>query len=228
MKKRNLVVTLLAALSGIVLGALVVSGAKSRGPDRAKVGQSRAANEEDEPEDRTAAAGTREELRRLRATLKQKDAQILELAMRSAAVAAERVEPADEHPSPEAPAAVDPAVQACDTLDERLFAAPADSRRSEELRQALSGILQGDGVGQAKVSTTHCSGRMCKVSLTGETAEAATGSAGAIMGKLPKLFAASIVYQPKPTERAIYVARSSDDLAINPPDQSPAALAVGR
>jgi hypothetical protein len=159
------------------------------------------------------SSGTSEEVQRLRAELRQKNEQIRLLA--ALPRAAENT-PSPVVAEPTAPD-TDPAAKAADLLDERMLMAPADPRKAAEMERALRAVADPAALGESKLTSLHCGATLCKVTLSAGSAEAINQSMIAMSSRLPKQFGASTVLQVGKGETAMYVAKSSEDLAIGSP-----------
>ncbi len=159
-----------------------------------------------------ASSGDSKELQRLRAELRRKDAMLGALA---AAPRAAEAPPAQVSATPPAPD-LDPAAHTAEMLDERMFTAPQDPAKAGEMERALRDIVIPGALDQAKASMVHCGSTLCKVSISAETDAAANRSMIAMSSRLPKLFGASVVLQLGKGESAMYLAKSSRDLDLEP------------
>jgi len=159
-----------------------------------------------------ASPGTSEEVQRLRAALKQKDEQLRLLTAQSKVTESTPSQVVAEPPMPE----VDPAGKAADILDERMLMAPADPRKAAEMERVLRDVANPTALGEAKLTSLHCGSTLCKVTLSADSPAAINQSMIAMNSHLPKLFGASTVLQLGNGQSAMYVAKSSQDLAIEP------------
>jgi hypothetical protein len=160
-----------------------------------------------------ASSGTSEEVGRLRAELRQKDAILRSLLTATSKNAASM--PAQPVVAPQMPE-MDPATRAIDLLDERMFTAPSDPGKAAEMERALRDVANSPALGEAKVASLYCGSTLCKVTLTAESEVIVNQSMAAMSSHLPKAFGASVVVQPRGGPSAMYLANSSQDLAIEP------------
>lgn len=202
MRKALLVVAVVVASAAAALG-LVKRG---RAPGEAHA----AAAEAQEP---LAAATTHDdEIHRLRDQLRAKDRVINELASQALPRAAPSADPAPPPPSPAAP---DLTARACETLDERLAAAPPNPALAAELRRTL-GDTEPAASAKADLASLACAGALCKVAVTAETDGAVEAYVAAMTARLPASFAATVVYATRDGERSVYVARARAELEVAP------------
>jgi hypothetical protein len=209
MKRSYLIAGGLAVAGSTVLCVFVVTrSAKPTQPNLRESG--RGADEvgsaSDDPVD-----GLQDEVRRLRAEVKAKDNLIKLISAQSRVAGEESDSAATPSPSPD----LDHMVRVCGVLDERIMTAPVDTPGSDEMKRALQEIIDSGVLGQTVVTSLSCSGTMCKIALTGESDAAVNSSTKAMVAHAPKLFAATMAYTTKPGERAIYLAKSRDDLAVD-------------
>lgn len=165
------------------------------------------------PSQAASGSGTAgvEEVQRLRAELRQKDALLQALAKRQAAPLETRGAEAAAAPE-EQP--LDPVARTIDVLDERLFLAPADARKAAEMEQAVREAIDSATLGDAKVSSLHCTSAMCKLTMTAATPEAMNQSMQSVSGKLSKTITNTLVLDLSNGESALYLAQSSEALDV--------------
>jgi len=163
-----------------------------------------------------ASSGSLEEVQRLRAELRQKDAQLRVLAALPRSAENAPAQPAIA--APQMPD-VDPAASAADLLDERMLMAPENPRKAAEMEHALQGVATPSVLGEAKLTSLHCGPTLCKVTLSSESAAAINQSMIAMSSQLPKLFEATTVLPLGKGQSALYLASSGDELNIEPADQ---------
>jgi len=156
-----------------------------------------------------------EEVRRLRAALRQKDEQLRLLTAQPKIAENALSQVVAEPPIPD----VDPAAKAVDLLDERMLMAPADPRKAAEMEHAIRDVAAPTALGEAKLTFLHCGSTLCKVTLSSDSPAAINQSIIAMNARLPKLFGASTVFQLGNGQSAMYVAKSSEDLAIEPANE---------
>jgi hypothetical protein len=163
------------------------------------------------PSSKRASSGTSAELERLRAELRQKD-QLLRKFAAASAVAAERVPNAAASPSvPD----LDPAAKTQDLLDERLLLVSKDPAKAAEMERALRSAVDVSLPGEATLSSLYCGSALCRVIIKAGTESVVNQSLAAMSAHLPKLFGASLAFRLGAGERALYVAPSHQDLAVN-------------
>jgi len=157
------------------------------------------------------SSGTPAELERLRAEIRRKD-QLLR------AMAAASVTPSGPTPSSDrmvtAPS-LDPAARTADMLDERLFLGAKDPAKAAEMERALRSIVDPAVLGEATLISLYCGSTLCRVTLKAGAEGIVNRSLAAMSSHLPKLFGASLAFRLGSGERALYVAQSSRDLAVN-------------
>ena len=214
------------ALVVVCAGGVVLL--KQGGPRDIEGGRS---NVRGAPDDRVAAAAAgradpaddslRDEIEALRAQLRGKDELLKTVVLKAAAAEQQRAEaPAAARPPP--PQA-SPALRACDLLDERMFAAPADPGEVKELERQLHTMVEGGAVGAAKVSALQCGGKMCKVTFSSANQADLNSAVEKVAERTPKGFAGTAAYAYEPGALALYIARDADDLTI--PDDPAASRA---
>jgi hypothetical protein len=201
--------------SALLVAFLVAGGVSAaffRG-SRARAGASDTAGASSEP---AAIPTDGDEVQRLRAELQKKDQVIRALVAqgadkdtRAANLAAAAVAAASREADREE--ALEHARQ---VLDERLAAPGAGS--VAELEHAVAAMLDPGALGTTRVTSRRCNGAMCRVTLAGDTPAALNASIETLMDRQPKTFAGAVVYDAEDGTRALYLARSSDDLAIAP------------
>lgn len=106
--------------------------------------------------------------------------------------------------------------RAVDILDERMFTAPRDQTKSAEMERALREVANATQLGEAKVSSLFCASNLCKITVSAQTGAALDKSVTALGEHLPKTFGASAVYELGNGESALYVAKASQDLDVQP------------
>jgi hypothetical protein len=200
MSKPLVVVVLIASLGA---GAAALVRARAASPASASVVTVAAPTDERPANDEGSA-----EIRRLRAELQTKDRVIRELTAQGIVKDAEKAAVA-------AATEREPAVRACEVLDQRLAAAPSAPGAKAEMEQALRGALDPKVLGAARLESLQCSGALCKVAMTADSDADVEASVGAMAEQLPKMFAATVVYATEDGERSVYLARSADDLAVD-------------
>jgi hypothetical protein len=148
-----------------------------------------------------------DEVQRLRAELRTKDALIRALTVQGAAKEAER---AAAVRSAMADASRTPAARAVARLDSRLASAPPDMTAKATLERAL-----GPQVGTAHVDELRCAGALCKVALSAANDGDLDAAVSGLSDRLPKEFGATIVLPLEDGERAIFIGRTSADLTVD-------------
>ena len=162
----------------------------------------------------TAAARPSDEVVRLRSELRKSQALVLALAS--------ELKNDEEKPPPHGTAM--PTVdeqeppRAVDILDERMFTAPQDHAKSAEMERALREVANTTQLSDAKVSSLFCASNLCKLTVSAQTGAALDKSVTALGEHLPKTFGASAVYDLGNGESALYVAKASQDLDVQPPE----------
>ena len=202
------------AVVGSIIGAVQWTRSSSA-PERSRPAET--VRRMPEPVDSTeeAGSGTLEEVRRLRAELQQKD-ELLHALTALPKVAEDA--PAQVVAAPPTPD-LDPAARTADLLDERMLMAPEEPRKAAEMERALRDVATPTALDQAKLTSLHCGPTLCKVTLSADNEAAINRSMVAMSSHLPKLFGASVVLQLSGDQSAMYVAKSSQDLAIEPANQ---------
>ena len=202
------------AVVGSIIGAIQWTRSSSA-PERSRPAET--VRRMPEPVDSTeeAGSGTLEEVRRLRAELQQKD-ELLHALTALPKVAEDA--PAQVVAAPPTPD-LDPAARTADLLDERMLMAPEEPRKAAEMERALRDVATPTALDQAKLTSLHCGSTLCKVTLSADNEAAINRSMVAMSSHLPKLFGASVVLQLSGDQSAMYVAKSSQDLAIEPANQ---------
>jgi hypothetical protein len=203
-----------------LLAALLVAGgfaALALRGSRARANGTEAAGPSAEPAaPNRGGAPDGEEVRRLRADLQTKDRIIRELVAQGAAKDADHAAMAASaaaHRPTDREAALEHARQ---VLDERL-AAPGGAGSPLELDRALTTALDPSALGATRVTSRRCNGTMCRVTIAADSAATMNASLEATMERLPKVFAGTAVYDADEGTRALYVARTNEDLAIDAP-----------
>ncbi|MEY4545554.1 MAG: hypothetical protein RL685_1749 [Pseudomonadota bacterium] len=159
----------------------------------------------------SGSAGANEEVLRLRAELRQKDALLRALAKRQAAQ-----EAASEPAAAPEEQALDPVARTVDVLDERLHLAPADPRKAAEMEHAVREAVDAATLNDAKISSFYCTGALCKLTLAAPTQEAMAQSLQSLSGKLSKTITNTLVLDLSNGESAMYLAQSSEALDVPP------------
>ncbi|MEY2930197.1 MAG: hypothetical protein RL033_946 [Pseudomonadota bacterium] len=159
----------------------------------------------------SGSAGT-EEVQRLRAELRQKDALLRTLAKRQNAAPEAAGEPAA---APEEQQ-LDPVARTIDVLDERLHLAPADARKAAEMEHAVREAVDAATLNDAKVSSLYCTGALCKLTMAAPTQESMAQSLQSLSGKLSKTITNTLVLDLSNGESAVYLAQSSEALDVPP------------
>jgi len=180
-----------------------------------RVGHPRSKAEAPELDDRRreSSSGTSEEVRRLRAELRKKDA-LLAAVLSAQKGAVDTPVPSVPIPPPENS---DPVARAIDTLDERMLTGPRDPRRVSELERELKAVVDSSALGDARVASLYCGGsNLCRLTLSGSNDSVVDQSISTLAGNLPKTFGATTVLRLGGGESAIYLAQSSDDLDVEP------------
>lgn len=101
-----------------------------------------------------------------------------------------------------------------EVLDGRLESGGA----AADLERALDGI-DGSKLGAARIASRRCGGALCRLELTAESPDAMNTSIEALVERIPKTFGGTAVYDTEDGARAVYLARSSDDLTIEAPSE---------
>jgi len=208
-KRMHFVLVGLAAAGAVIGAALWMSSTSTRKPNRhpeTARGTPELVLSSDE-----ASPGTLEEVQRLRAALRQKDEQLRLLAAQPKVAENAPSQVVAEPPMPE----LDPIAKAADLLDERMLMAPADPRKAAEMERALRDVADPTALGESKLTSLQCGSTLCKVTLTADSPAAINQSMIAMSSHLPKLFGASTVLPVGNGQTAMYVAKSSEDLAIS-------------
>lgn len=194
---------IVALLVSVGLGAFALRGSRARA-------DATAATASPAP----PASGESDEVQRLRADLQNKDRIIRELVAQGAAKDVSNAALAAAAARP--PAKEEALEHARAVLDERL-AAPNVAGSAPELERALAAVLEPSVLGATRVTSRRCNGAMCRVTIAADSPAAMNASLEATMERLPKVFAGTAVYDAEDGTRALYVARSNDDLAIEAP-----------
>ena len=202
------------AAVGTVIGAVLWISSTSA-PKRGRRAETASGTPELVSSTDEASTEALEEVQRLRAALKQKDEQLRLLTAQPRVAENAPNQVVAEPPVPE----VDPAAKAADLLDERMLMAPADPRKAAEMERALRDVADPTALGEAKLTFLHCGSTLCKVTLSADSPAAINQSMIAMNSHLPKLFGASTVLQLGNGQSAMYVAKSSEDLALGPANE---------
>jgi hypothetical protein len=192
-------------------GASLSWARRSSSPEQMPVRSARLAPELDRSK-QGSSSGSAEEVLRLRAELRRKDALL-------AALASERNATAEKpmtSPSPPEPDSPDPVARAIDILDERMMMAPADPRKAAEMERTLRDAVGSLSLGDGKVSSLYCSPALCKVVFAGPNEKAVNQSVNALSSHLPKKFGATSVLEVGNGQQAMYVAESNQELDPEP------------
>jgi len=112
--------------------------------------------------------------------------------------------------------ALDPVVMACDALDQRMLLAPVDGRKSGELQQAISGMLDTISIPSTSVASTHCGSTLCKVVLRNAAPSELDSVVRKVSQNTPKLFGGVAVYASDSNEKSLYFSREARDLQLAP------------
>jgi hypothetical protein len=165
-----------------------------------------------------AAPSDSSELERLRAEHQTKNRVIRELTAqgvaKDATLAATVATTAAEKTAAMEKARQSASDAAREVLDGRLEAGAA----AADLDRALDG-LDASKLGPARIASRRCGGSLCRLELTADSPAAMNTSLEALVERLPKTFGATTVYDTPDGARAVYLARTSDDLAIEPPSE---------
>jgi hypothetical protein len=200
----------------VITGGFVGSAYWARGstlPNRVRQADSSRRGPELDYPNRESSSGSSEEVQRLRAELRKKDA-LLDALVSAQKAAADRPAPSMPVAQPEP---LDPVARAIDTLDERMLMGPKDPRKIAEMERALKDAVSSSVLGDVKVASMYCGGsNLCKVALSGASDKAVDESISTLSGHLPKTFGASTVLRLSDGQSAIYLAKSSDDLNLEP------------
>jgi len=193
-----------AFVAGCGATALLIAGLSNRESTTHAAGHPAAA----EAAEMVSVAADQAEIVRLRNELQRRDFELHALAAASQPPHEAQAPSVDE----KAKAAPDVIAATRDLLDERMMTAPVDGRRSLELESAVTTMIGGSSVPRAHVASTQCGSTMCKVVLTAEDTSELAADVMALSKRSPKTFEGSIVYPSGNNEKAIYFARSRDDL----------------
>lgn len=109
---------------------------------------------------------------------------------------------------------VDPASQARELLDQRMFNAPPNLIETTRMESELRSIVESGIMADTTVDFV-CGSSICKVDLSARDNSVVEKSAVALSLHLPKSFASAVVLPINDGQRAMYVAKSSSDLAID-------------
>jgi hypothetical protein len=157
-------------------------------------------------------AGSSGEVQRLLAELRQRDEMIGALS----ALANTRA----TAPSPTVAAAaateLDPMTRAADVLDERMLMSPKNPRAAAAMERELRGITDTQTLGQAKVESLYCGSTMCKVALRADDDMSVNQAMQSLSDRLPKLFGGASIYPSGAGRSAMYLAKSSEELVLDP------------
>lgn len=168
------------------------------------------------PSTETAVSPDSSELERLRAELQTKNRVIRELTAqgvaKDATLAATVATTAAEKTAAMEKARQSATDAAREVLDGRLESGGA----AADLDRALDGI-DASKLGPARIASRRCGGSLCRLELTADSTAAMNTSLEALVERLPKTFGATTVYDTPDGARAVYLARTSDDLTIEPP-----------
>jgi hypothetical protein len=166
----------------------------------------------------TAAPDSSSEVERLRAELQAKNRVIRELTaqgvLKDATLAATVATTAAEKDAQMERARRSATDAAREVLDGRLEAGAA----AADLDRALDGI-DTSKLGTARIASRRCGGSLCRLELTAESPAAMNTSIEALVERLPKTFGATTIYDTEDGTRAVYLARTSDDLATEQPSE---------
>lgn len=207
-KRAHLVLAELAVV-GTVVGAVLWIGSTSAAK-RSRRAQTASGTPEPVLSTNEANPEVLEEVQQLRAALRRKDEQLRLLSAQPKLAESAPSQVVTEPSMPE----VDPASKAANLLDERMFMASADPRKAAELERALRDVADPTALGDAKLTSLHCGSNLCKVTLGADSPAVLNQSILAMNSHLPKLFGASTVLELGNGQSAMYVARSSEDLAL--------------
>jgi|GEM_PF-1770658 len=163
-------------------------------------------------------SGALKEVARLRAELREKELRIV--ALSAHVWSAEAVQPADER---QQAVESEPPVHAGDILDERLFMGPKDARKASQMEAAIRKAAQEIDLSPAKLTSADCGSSICKITLSAESEMEVNQSTERLSMQLPKQFGASVVHALGDGRSTLYVAESSEALAIAPVGQNPSA-----
>jgi hypothetical protein len=166
---------------------------------------------EPEKPNEAAASRTSDEAVRLRAELRKSQALVFALA--SALKKDEAKTPLQDTAMPTVDEKEPPS--AVDILDERMVTAPRDAK-SAEMERALREAADATELNEARVSSLFCASNLCKITVSAQTGAALDRSVTALGEHLPKAFGASAVYELSNGESALYVAKASEDLDVQP------------
>jgi len=153
------------------------------------------------------------EIERLRAELQRRD--LAQLAPTIGPTESDTNREAPTVGDPSLPAQ-DPMALACDALDERMLSAPVDGRKSGELEQAISSMLDTISIPSTSVASTHCGSTLCKIVLRNATPGELDSAVRKVSQSTPKLFGGVAVYTSDSNEKSLYFSREGKDLQLAP------------
>jgi hypothetical protein len=209
--------------SALIAALLVAGGVAAIGlrENRTKAEAPEAARSSAELATSTGTVGSGDdELRRLRAEVQSKDRIIRALMAGGAAKDATNAPLAAATTQPNERAAA--ASHARQVLDERLAATSA-SPFAAELEGALTAAMSTTALGTARIAERRCGGALCRVTVAADSPLALNTSIEALIDHLPKVMGASAIYEAEDGSRDVYLARTSDALALeaSPPAAAP-------
>jgi hypothetical protein len=111
--------------------------------------------------------------------------------------------------------AQDPLTLAQATLDERLLRGGSGSSESARLDGLLRPLLVPSVLGEA-VAELRCNTTLCKISLIAEDDSRVGRATSLLSERLPKTFAAVVVYPDGTGHRSVYVSTRPTDLELSP------------
>ncbi|HVZ73466.1 MAG TPA: hypothetical protein VHJ20_13890 [Polyangia bacterium] len=197
--------------SVVMASLLVAAGVTALGLRESRTQADARASREVAPSN-DATSSQNDEVARLRAEVQRKDHIIRDLVANgavkdetNAALAAEAIQQANDR--------ADPAGRARRLLDERI-AATSSSPSAAELSSALAAALSTISLAPARVTEQRCGGTLCRVTLAADSPAAMNASLGALVDHLPKAMGASAIYETEDGARDVYMARTSDALAL--------------
>jgi hypothetical protein len=198
----------------VFIGAIVVFCGVSAWLISTRAKQAPPPNAVSEPAPENAEASMRGDpewkIQRLRAEVQKKDTIIREFNARMASppVASGPAIPSHEN--------VDP----CDQLDERMYAAPVNSRESEQMKSQIQTAMNADLLGKVRIGSLECGSTICKMVLAAENNNDIREFTSKLPGQIPKTFAKLVAHTTKSGEKALYFATKEGDLSIRAPKEA--------
>jgi hypothetical protein len=145
----------------------------------------------------------------LKAQLKKKDALIASL------LAAKLKEASAETPVVRADQR-DRRMEAMRVLDERMAQASSNSSEAKQMHDAVRAALAAGSLASTAMTDLRCAGRLCRLAISDHSQDQVEMDTQKVSQSVAKTVGGLVVLDGEEGEKIIYLARSSDDLAVTP------------